>query len=64
VTHLTRVAAEESGYFLKKRTKKFLSVAFNIGPTRPASSPDTIRKSFVLLFFKKERSSFFLDGRH
>jgi hypothetical protein len=49
---------EESSSFLKKRTKKLFSVT---GITRVAwlnTVSDAMSKSFLLLFFKKEESSF------
>jgi len=40
--------------FLKKRTKKLLSVSDSTEFTRPKSVPVAMDKSFLLLFFKKE----------
>jgi hypothetical protein len=47
---------EESCSFLKKRTKKLLSVSGSAVPSWGASSLGAIDKSFLLLFFKKEES--------
>jgi hypothetical protein len=43
--------------FLKKRSKKLLSVSGRTEPTRVASELGAMSKSFLLLFFKKEDSS-------
>jgi hypothetical protein len=52
------VSEEESRSFLKKRTKKLLSVAGSIRAAWLNSLPDAKCKSFLLLFFKKEDLSF------
>jgi hypothetical protein len=49
---------KESSSFLKKRTKKLLSVAVSIRVSWLNTRPDATCKSFLLLFFKKEDSSF------
>jgi len=43
-----------SSSFLKKRTKKLLSVQNRSEFTRSNSVPQAMDKSFLLLFFKKE----------
>jgi len=43
-----------SSSFLKKRTKKLLSVQDRSEFTRSNSVPQAMDKSFLLLFFKKE----------
>jgi hypothetical protein len=40
--------------FLKKRTKKLLSVSGHTEPTHGARRQHAMSKSFLLLFFKKE----------
>jgi hypothetical protein len=40
--------------FLKKRTKKLLSIAGSTRAARVNHLPDAMGKSFLLLFFKKE----------
>jgi hypothetical protein len=47
-----------SSSFLKKRTKKLLQIAAGLRATWLNSSPAAMSKSFLLLFFKKEESSF------
>jgi hypothetical protein len=47
---------EESSSFLKKRTKKRLSIADSIHASRINDWSDATDKSFLLLFFKKEES--------
>jgi hypothetical protein len=43
-----------SSCFLKKRTKRLLSVALRSGPWREPPAEREIDKSFLVLFFKKE----------
>jgi hypothetical protein len=45
---------EGSSSFLKKRTKKLLSITPSMGATRLASLLRVTNKSFLVLFFKKE----------
>jgi hypothetical protein len=45
---------EGSSSFLKKRTKKLLSIAPSTGATRLARRRRVTSKSFLVLFFKKE----------
>jgi hypothetical protein len=40
--------------FLKKRSKKLLSVSGGAGAPRVNANPGAMDKSFLLLFFKKE----------
>jgi len=47
-----------SSSFLKKRTKKLLSVTGGTQLAKLNHPPDAISKSFLLLFFKKEVLSF------
>jgi len=58
------VSEEESRSFLKKRTKKLLSIAGSIPAAWLNSSPDAKCKSFLLLFFKKEDLSFCFIKAH
>jgi hypothetical protein len=55
---LFRGEIKEESSFLKKRSKKLLSIAGRIRAPRSSGLPDAICKSFLLLFFKKEESSF------
>jgi hypothetical protein len=48
-----RTGGQESSSFLKKRTKKLLQFE-----TRVAATRDSTRKSFLVLFFKKELLAF------
>jgi hypothetical protein len=45
---------EERTSFLKKRSKKLLSVSGSTEPAHAGASPGAMSKSFLLLFFKKE----------
>jgi hypothetical protein len=49
--------------FLKKRSKKLFSVTINNRPGKANSLPDAMDKSFLVLFFKKEHTFFFLADR-
>jgi hypothetical protein len=51
-------AAKGRRSFLKKGSKKLLSVSGASGYTCLGSVPRAMSKSFLLLFFKKEESSF------
>jgi hypothetical protein len=44
--------------FLKKRSKKLLHIATGNSLNMAARTPDAMSKSFLVLFFKKERSFF------
>jgi len=46
---------EGSSSFLKKRSKKLLLNAANVRLKRANSVPPAMSKSFLVLFFKKER---------
>jgi hypothetical protein len=48
------LVAQESCSFLKKRTKKLLSVSGGAGASRVNAVLQAISKSFLLLFFKKK----------
>jgi hypothetical protein len=50
---------KESCSFLKKRTKKLLSVASSAGASHVRRNLGATDKSFLVLFFKKELFSFF-----
>ncbi len=56
MTHVNRISAEESSSFLKKTTKKLLSIAGNIRLDLLSCLPDAKWQSFLLLFFRKEES--------
>jgi hypothetical protein len=45
---------EASSSFLKKRTKKLLSVAFSFEAMRESRMAPETNESFLVLFFKKE----------
>jgi hypothetical protein len=45
---------EESGSFLKKRTKKLLPLAARAGPAATGLGQGRNSQSFLVLFFKKE----------
>jgi hypothetical protein len=53
-----KAGRKKDSSFLKKRSKKLLSMAGSIRAPASSDLPDEICKSFLLLFFKKEESSF------
>jgi general secretion pathway protein J len=57
-----KLSGRKESSFLKKRTKKLLSVAPRHRPKQGKSAPHARDKSFLVLFFKKELS-FFLPPR-